>query len=162
MTIFANAGGVMRMVSEIILVVGFATLAGACMGRTRPPGPSVDRNLLVPEQFADHGYNTAYDVIEALRSNWLAARGPDSFTSPTQVQVYFDGIRMGGVDQLRAIDVRPVTYMRFFDGIAATARWGLDHGAGAIYVSTHPLDDSVGPSHPLSNVFVFPETIRRP
>jgi hypothetical protein len=27
-------------------------------------------------------------------------------------------------------------YMKYFDGISATARWGLDHGAGVIYVST--------------------------
>jgi hypothetical protein len=60
--------------------------------------------------------------------------------------VYLDGVRMGGIDQLRTIDVRPVTYIRFFDGIAATARWGLDHGAGAIYVSTHPLSEMVGSS----------------
>ena len=51
---------------------------------------------------------------------------------------------MGGVETLRTIDLRPVTYIRYFDGIAATARWGLDHGAGAIYVSTHPLSDMVG------------------
>ena len=140
----------MRVIARLCSVLAlFALTVGApgCAGRTNP-GPAVDRNTLVQEQFADRGYNTAFDVIQSLRSNWLAARGPDSFVAPTQVQVYLDGVRMGGVDQLRTIDLRPVTYMRFFDGIAATARWGLDHGSGAIYISTHPLSDA-SPVRPL-------------
>jgi hypothetical protein len=124
------------------------SLAAACNLHRANTGPRLDRNLLTPEQFANHGYNTAYEVIEAMRSNWLAERGTDSFSSPVKVQVYFDGIKLGGVETLRTIDLRPVTYIRFFDGIAATARWGLDHGQGAIYVSTHPLSDMVGPANP--------------
>jgi hypothetical protein len=49
-------------------------------------------------------------------------------------------------DALRAIDIRPVVYIRYFDRVAATARWGLDHGGGVIYVSTHPLSDMIGAS----------------
>lgn len=136
----------MRVVTNLCLAASIALLAVACAGRKSETAPGVDRNLLLQEQFADRGYHTAYDVIEALRSNWLSNRGPNSFSTPSQVQVYLDGVRMGGVDQLRTIDVRPVTYIRYFDGIAATARWGLDHGAGAIYVSTHPLSEMVGSS----------------
>jgi hypothetical protein len=62
--------------------------------------------------------------------------------------VYFDGIHFGGVESLRTIDLRPVTYIRFFDGIAATARWGLGHGQGAIYVSTHPVSEMIAPPNP--------------
>jgi len=136
----------MRVVTNLCFGVGIALLIVACAARKSATAPGVDRSLLVQEQFADRGYHTAYDVIEALRSNWLSSRGPNSFSAPAQVQVYLDGVRMGGIDQLRTIDVRPVTYIRFFDGIAATARWGLDHGAGAIYVSTHPLSEMVGSS----------------
>jgi len=137
----------MRATLRLLTAVGFA-LASACSLHRADTGPRVDRNLLVPEQFGNRGYNTAYEVIEAMRSNWLSERGPDSFSSPVKVQVYFDGIRLGGVESLRTIDLRPVTYIRFFDGIAATARWGLDHGQGAIYVSTHPLSEMIGPSNP--------------
>jgi len=123
-------------------------LASACSLHRSNTGPRLDRNLLLPEQFGNRGYTTAYQVIEAMRSNWLTERGPDSFSSPAKVQVYFDGVRVGGVESLRTIDLRPVTYIRFFDGIAATARWGLDHGMGAIYVSTHPLSEMIGPGNP--------------
>jgi len=138
----------MRASFRVLTIAGLA-VASAC-SRQANTGPRLDRTLLVPEQFANRGYNTAYDVVEAMRSNWIAERGPDSFASPAKVQVYFDGIRLGGVESLRTIDLRPVTYIRYFDGIAATARWGLDHGMGAIYVSTHPLSEMIGPANPSS------------
>ena len=136
----------MRASFRLLTIAGLA-VASAC-SRQASTGPRLDRTLLTPEQFANRGYNTAYDVVEAMRSNWLAERGPDSFASPAKVQVYFDGIRLGGVETLRTIDLRPVTYIRYFDGIAATARWGLDHGMGAIYVSTHPLSEMISPANP--------------
>jgi len=142
------------------LMAATIILAAACNPHRANTGPRLDRNLLTPEQFANHGYNTAYEVIEAMRSNWLTERGTDSFSSPVKVQVYFDGIKLGGVETLRTIDLRPVTYIRFFDGIAATARWGLDHGQGAIYVSTHPLSETVGPVNP-STGSAAPEAIDR-
>ncbi len=137
----------MRASLRLLTMVGLA-LASACSRNRSDTKPRLDRNLLVPEQFSNRGYTTAYQVVEAMRSNWLVERGPDSFSSPAHVQVYFDGVRVGGVESLRTIDLRPVTYIRYFDGIAATARWGLDHGMGAIYVSTHPLSEMVGPPNP--------------
>lgn len=136
----------MRVFSILWLAVAVAPFVAGCAGRRTGPTTGVDRSLLVQDQFADKGYTNPYDVIAALRSNWLESRGPNSFQSPTRVQVYLDGVRVGGVETLRTIDLRPVTYIRFFDGVAATARWGLDHGAGAIYVSTHPLSEMVGSS----------------
>ena len=136
----------MRVFGSLCLLAGVTLIVASCAGRGASTSPGVDRNLLVQDEFADRGFHTAYDVIESLRANWLSSRGPNSFTTPTAVQVYLDGVRMGGVETLRTIDVRPVTYIRYFDGIAATARWGLDHGAGAIYVSTHPLSEMVGSS----------------
>ncbi|HEY7236385.1 MAG TPA: hypothetical protein VH539_19650 [Gemmatimonadaceae bacterium] len=136
----------MRVLTTLRLAVAIVATSAGCAGARTSSAPGVDRNLLVPDQFADKGYTNPYDVIAALRANWLESRGPNSFQSPTKVQVYLDGVRVGGVEALRTIDLRPVTYIRFFDGVAATARWGLDHGAGAIYVSTHPLSDMVGSS----------------
>ena len=79
-----------------------------------------------------------YDAVLALHSNWLRTRGSDSFTSPTQVQVYVDGTRYGGVESLRTLPVGSVNYIQHFDGLTASARWGLDHGQGVIFVSTKP------------------------
>jgi len=120
----------------------------ACVSSNNTARPVIDRNILTADQFADKGYNTVYDVVQALRSNWLSPRGPDSFTSPTTVIAYFDGSRVGGVETLKAMEIRPVTYIRFFDGVSATARWGIGHGAGVVYVSTHPMSQMVGVTPP--------------
>jgi hypothetical protein len=149
----------MRASLRFITMAGLA-LVSACSVHRANTAPRLDRNLLVPEQFASRGYNTAYEVVEAMRSNWLTERGTDSFTSPVKIQVYFDGVRLGDVESLRTIDLRPVTYIRFFDGIAATARWGLGHGQGAIYVSTHPLSEMIGPANPSASS-AGAETIHR-
>ena len=120
--------------------VGLALLvltAGACA--SAPPGgvQRTNRNVLTVEQIQATNRQNVYDVVEMLRSNWLRERGATSIQGPNAVvQVYLDDNRVGGVEQLRAISVAPVRYIQWIDGIAATGRWGLDHGAGVIFVST--------------------------
>ncbi len=121
------------------LVLLLALCAGcAPAGSSSPSGPRQDRNLLTQEQLRVSGYTTVYAAVEALRSNWLRAKGPDSFTNPTQVQVYIDDNQLGGVETLRAIQVNSISWVRYYDGMTASARWGLGHGQGVIYVSTSP------------------------
>lgn len=126
-----------RWIGFFILLVA----ATACASTGGTNGERVDRNLLTYEQIQETNRQNAYDVVESLRSNWLRARGPTSLTGPNaEVQVYLDDTRLGSVQNLRAISVSQVMYIRWYDGIAATGRWGLDHGAGVIYVSTRRLD----------------------
>lgn len=92
-------------------------------------------------------FQTVYEAVQSLHSNWLAVRGPtslDTVKSPntgapksTIVRVYMDNVFMGDTSKLREIAVKTVMWVRHYDGVAATGRWGLDHGAGVIYVSTH-------------------------
>ncbi len=101
----------------------------------------VDRNLLTREQIVETNRQNAFEVVESLRSNWLRSRGPSSLNSrDAVVQVYLDDNRLGGVETLRNVNTSLVQYIRWYDGIAATGRWGLDHGAGVIYVSTRDND----------------------
>lgn len=120
------------------LLVTLLVSACASSGGT---GTRTDRNLLTREQIQETNKQNAYEVVETLRSNWLRARGPTSLTSrDAQVQVYIDDNRLGEVETLRTINASVVQYIRWFDGITATGRWGLDHGAGVVYVSTRPLE----------------------
>jgi len=95
--------------------------------------------MLTQTQFGEHQFNTAFDAVESLRSNWLKTRGTDSFLNPSQVRVYLDNSSLGDTATLRTIPINTIVYIKYFDGISATARWGLDHGAGVIYVSTMPM-----------------------
>ena len=70
-----------------------------------------------------------------------SARGGSSRAAPIigkpgGVQVHLDDVHLGGVDTLREIPVIEIAYIQFFDPATASARWGLDHSHGAIYVST--------------------------
>ena len=84
-------------------------------------------------------YPSLYEAVRSLHAGWLRERGSDSFRGGTQVQVYFNDMRMGSTGALRTINPRDVEYVRHYDGNEATARWGLGHGSGVIYVSTRPL-----------------------
>jgi hypothetical protein len=103
-------------------------------------GPKASRDLLTTEQIQSTKYNNLYDVVQALRSNWMNDRGKDSLMGPNSVVlVYLNDTKLGGVAELKSISPNEVSYIQHYDGIAAAGRWGLDHGKGVIYVSTHPL-----------------------
>ena len=122
----------------VCLALSSSCLVAACQrGGTERIRPA-DRNVLTQAQLADHRFTTAYDAVEALRSNWLNTRGSDSFQTPSYVRVYLDNVSLGGKETLRTIAIGSINYIKYFDGISATSRWGLDHGAGVIYVSTRP------------------------
>jgi hypothetical protein len=126
----------------------FAALLLVCACAARAPHSArvpPDRSIITRAELLEHKFETLYDAIQALRPVWLQTRGTNSLTqTPTQVQVYLDNNHLGGIDQLNTINLSSVVYIRHYDGVAATARWGLDHGQGAIYVSTHP-EGTIGP-----------------
>jgi hypothetical protein len=115
-------------------------LGGACVTAPRPMprGPRVDRTVITEQQIREGYYSNAYEVVEALRSNWLRPRGPDGSVQSTPVWVYVNANRAGGVEALRTVLPRSVVYIRFYDGLTASARWGAGHGQGVIFVSTLP------------------------
>jgi len=121
-------------------------LLAACAAHT--PAASrvpLDRTIITQQEILEHKFETVYDAIQSLRPNWLLTHGTNSMTqNPTVVQVYLDNTRLGGVETLSTINLSSVVYIRHYDGVEATARWGLDHGAGVIYVSTHS-ESRIGP-----------------
>jgi hypothetical protein len=129
----------MRRSLRWLVMLALASIVTACASAGNG-GARVDRNLLTRDQILETNRQNAFEVVESLRSNWLRTRGPTSLNSrDAQVQVYIDDNRLGGVETLRTINTAMVQYIRWYDGIAATGRWGLDHGAGVIFISTRPM-----------------------
>ena len=132
------------MLASSYVRVALVAVAIAC---AKPPGASSaptsrnDRNLITQEQLRAQPYQSAYEAVESLRSNWFNTKGSDSFRNPTEVRVYLDNVSLGNVQTLRTIAVNSVSYIRYYDGLAATSRWGLNHGAGVIFVSTRPATE---------------------
>jgi hypothetical protein len=128
-----------RTVVAAVLAAGTVAL-GACAGHKAEPAAgqpranSSSRNVITQEQMVAQHFKNAYEAVQALHPNWLTTRGTDSFRSPSQVWVYLDDAKLGGVDQLTTIAPSTVGTIRHFNGVDASARWGLDHGAGVIQV----------------------------
>jgi hypothetical protein len=119
----------------------FIALSIAFLGCSSSPkssaSPRSDRALITQAQILAHRFTNAYEAVEALHSNWLHAKGTNSFSSPSEVRVYVDGTSLGNVETLKSVSAPTIRTIQHFDGLAATARWGLDHGAGVILITTH-------------------------
>jgi hypothetical protein len=119
----------------------FAVL-GACASAGRAGSTSPDRSTITQAQLEEQHVDNAYDAVQALRSNWLLERGPDSFMKPTRVIVFLDYVALGTVESLKTIPVRNIVSIRHLDGLEASGRYGMGHGAGAIVVSTYPSGET--------------------
>jgi len=118
-----------------IVVIGL-TLAQACTGSTGRRGPAPDLSAISTAELEASPYANVFEVVQALRPNWLRLKGATTFKQVEYVRVYLDGSLLGAPEQLRQVSTRSIASIRFLDGVAATQRWGLDHGQGAIVVST--------------------------
>ena len=148
------------------LALPFLAICLACAGAGGGKALRVDQSVLTQEQLAQQHYENLLEAVQMLRSNWLVDRGPDSFVSPTHVWVYLDNTRMGGVQSLAQISTRYVSSVQRINGIDATARWGIGHGAGVIAVMSWPPQASPGllapTPHPDTTAVVADTTVRRP
>ena len=127
----------------LLLLTGCASKSGAPATTAASPAssstvraPRQDQQLITRDVIVGTQYTNLFDVIQSLRSNWLRPRTSGDFNKPDVLQVYLDNQRVGGVEELRNIAPLTVLSVRYYDPIAASSRWGLNHGGGAIYVLT--------------------------
>lgn len=121
-----------RGLTPAILLLLAACSAAPGQRRSSP----VDLNLITTEEMQATRYSSAFQVVQSLRPQWLRLRGPTSFSARESIKVYLDGSLLGGPEQLQQITTKSISSIRFLDSNEATLRWGLDHGQGAIVVST--------------------------
>jgi hypothetical protein len=123
----------------IELFIAMLLVASACGGRPASErGPRPDPRVITRGQMLERHFLTAMEAVQSLKANWITPRGPDSFVIPSQLWVYFDNVRLGNASALRTINTRDISYLQYFDGIEATARWGVGHGAGVILAVSFP------------------------
>lgn len=125
----------MRVALAAVLLL--LTCACGAYRRSRPPrAPSDD--VITRAQIEYYHFKTARDAVDALHANWLTVRGTDSFRTPSDVAIYMNSVRLGGPDALREIAAPPIHVIRYYDRLAATARFGVGHSQGAIAIFTYP------------------------
>ena len=122
--------------AAVFVAASFLLVAACASSGTSGTRSRSDSSLITREQIDEHHFTNAYDAVAALHSNWLNSKGTDSFQSPSQIRVYVDNTFVGGIDTLRQIDANTIRGIRHYNGVQATARWGMDHGQGVIQVTT--------------------------
>ena len=128
----------MRRLNAALMLAAFTlaiTVACSTTSSARRPGSSPPGLITMDEVNATR-YSTALEVVQALRPQWLRGRGRTSVNLSESVKVYLDDSPLGEPEQLRSISARSIASIRYLDGNEATQRWGMDHGQGAIMVST--------------------------
>lgn len=139
----------MRTTFESLLVATLLLAAAGCAtSGERSDDEFRSRDVLTLEQINSVRATNAYEAVERLKSQWLRTRGsaqlPTADGQPqfdeNEVLVYLDDQRLGGVQNLRGIEIAAVRYIQYYSPAQASARWGFNHGGGVIFVSTQPLD----------------------
>lgn len=143
-----------RRVFFAVAVALLPAALGGCASGGAGSASGSDQDLLTQEDLAPYLAQDVYQAVRRLRSSWLNARGAQGTAvvtaDPTaggvvraddggqnQVQIYIDGTRaMNGLDALRDLSVEIVREIRHMNSRDATMMYGIDHGAGAILVTT--------------------------
>lgn len=116
-----------------------STTAGAAAGA---PSASVRRNLnvITREELADASYAslTVYDAIRTLRPRFLTTRGlqtiPGQGNDPEagQIHVSIDESGLLPLDELKRVQAKAVTEIRYLDPPAAMQRFGATAKEGPV------------------------------
>jgi hypothetical protein len=124
----------MRTVVRGSLTLWMFLICAACANNSRPARPSGSRaDLIGLEELRKVSWPNAYEVVSSLRPRWLQARGGGS---ADLIKVIVDDMKVGGVEALRNVPGGDIKFIQYYEPLAATSRWGIGFGQGAIYVST--------------------------
>lgn len=111
----------------IVFLFACATSQGSRSGRST--------RVLLADEIAEAAVLTAAEAIQHCRPQWLQRRGaPTMASSPPTV--YVDGIRVYDFTELDRIRADVVERMEYLSPTDATNRFGVNHDAGAILVTT--------------------------
>jgi hypothetical protein len=121
---------VLRIVSSVAFVL---LLAGCASSGERSTGsPS---NVITAQDIQSAQFRSAFELIRALRPQWLTASG-SSIRGSGQIVVYVDDMRMGGTEYLNQVPTKDRKDARWLSPPEATIRYGTGHSAGAITIQT--------------------------
>jgi hypothetical protein len=121
------------LAAPVAAVVAFSS----CAIPPTQSGPAPRSSSVLSEtQIANTYAATAYEVVARLRPTALRVTGGKIF-EPT---VYLDGLRMGGLGELRRIPAIGLTQIRFLSASEAFGLYGADQrNGGAIVLITKPV-----------------------
>ena len=117
-----------------VLLLPLTLFLFAC-ATSQGSGTRRSMSVLTADEIAEAAVLTAAEAIQRCRPQWLQRRGPPTIGSipPT---LYVDGVRWDDFTELDRIRAEMVERMEFLSSLDATNRFGVNHDAGAILVTT--------------------------
>lgn len=115
------------------------TLLVSCGSSGAGSGRLGDPSVIAQDEIDSSGAQTAYQLVQSLRPQWLITRGITNLAQAAgaeDIVIYLDNARLGDRQTMRRVALGPVQYLRFFTAPEATQRWGGGHLHGAILIST--------------------------
>jgi hypothetical protein len=128
------------------------------IARSGQPRVSSARRPITQEEIQRAGiFGSVYELVYALRRNWLNDRGLQSISEAarivrdslgkestvageTQLIVYLDNMKLGTIGELRGLPVAGIIGVVYYDASEATFKWGTGHAHGAIQVLSVTTD----------------------
>jgi hypothetical protein len=122
--------------AQLAFLLGGVALLAACVTSGQPslgprPVSSATADVMTEAEIAGSHASTAYEAIQLSHPLFLVSKidvGPLD-----QREVYLDGMRLGGIGELRGIAASSVREIRFVRAIDAAAS-GIGRSGGAILV----------------------------
>jgi hypothetical protein len=124
-----------RIIPQAALFYSIAVLT-ACAPNTRrdfTPAPMTGLTAISLAEIASSTGTNAYDVVERARPLYLTTSV--DLAPTTEREVYLNGVRLGGLSELRGIPsntVKEIRFVRAIDGIV----YGVGRSGGAILVTS--------------------------
>ena len=128
-----------------VLALGVAASLAAGCAAARSSAPVIDPDVITADQVLRSRATSAYDVIATIRPQMFTAHGapttrgqqpPTPGRQALPVVVYIDNVKVGPVEELKALGKVDVREIRYLSPRVATDRWGENHAGGVIFVTT--------------------------
>lgn len=128
-----------------VVTLGMLASFGAGCAASHSATPIMNPDLITTDQIARSKATNAYDLIATISPKMFIAHGaattrgqqpPTPGRQALPVVVYIDNVKVGPIDELKALGKVDVKEIRYLSPRVATDRWGENHAGGVIYVTT--------------------------
>ena len=116
-----------------ILLTILVTVIISCSSTAPSNKPMKQRNKILQEEIVElKGVNSAIDIINVARPNWLRS----GVGTSSNISVYQNGMYIGGLSELNYISVQTIIDMKLLSPSEATTIYGTNNMLGAIEIRT--------------------------
>ena len=116
-----------------ILLTILVTIIISCSSTVSSNKPMKQRNKILQEEILElKGVNSAIDIINVARPNWLRS----GVGTSSNISVYQNGMYIGGLSELNYISVQTIIDMKLLSPSEATTIYGTNNMLGAIEIRT--------------------------